>query len=97
MSALSRCIVYSTGLDKYGLVVQDLPDVLETWIKCLQALESFVFQKKLENSGKEAYILMDVIKSSLYHVLNAFGKEAPRLYAQGPFVAQFKRFLEYKE
>lgn len=46
-------------MDKYGLVVRDVPDVLSTLLKCLGALEKYALDKRLQGGSAEAIAVID--------------------------------------
>ena len=46
-------------MDKYGLVVRDLGDILTTLFKCLAALENFVAQNRVSGPAREAQSIID--------------------------------------
>jgi hypothetical protein len=48
-------------MDKYGLVVRDVPDVLSTLLKCLCALEKFALDQRLQGGSAEAIAVIDGI------------------------------------
>ena len=51
-------------MDKYGLVIRDVPDVLSTLLKCLSALEKFALDQRLQGGSAEAMAVIDGPSSS---------------------------------
>jgi hypothetical protein len=57
--ALCQLVVDSTKLDRFGLVSSDIPDVLNTVLHCLFALEHKFAKQRLSAFTIEASALMD--------------------------------------
>ncbi len=52
-------VVASTELDPYGLVLRDIPDVLNSLLKCCSSLEQFSIENRQFDPLLESQQLMD--------------------------------------
>lgn len=107
--ALCKWIVAATKVDRYGIVVSQIPKLLNALLDALEVLEKIDSEQTQEKKLKSTHVtsLIDgislkinfkVIKTGVYNIRIALGDEAPRISRNLPGSAtRFQKFVEYSE
>ncbi|TPX30104.1 hypothetical protein SmJEL517_g06253 [Synchytrium microbalum] len=83
---LSYLIVHSRKEDKYGVVANDLPQVLESTIKTLDSIEKYISNARLAGANQEgmcppeAGAICTAIRTFVYAVVEAYYEYLPKYY-----------------
>ncbi|CAC5417248.1 NDC1 [Mytilus coruscus] len=107
IEALSNFATASYTEDKFGVVQRSLPSTLTSLLNLQENVEKY-FKLAVTSSRRQTkdsmtkdaglkYLLQTTLKSSLYKIVNTFGKHLMSLKLQPDATRKLKQFIEYKE
>ncbi|OWF56314.1 nucleoporin NDC1-like [Mizuhopecten yessoensis] len=107
VEALSNFATASYTDDKYGVVQRSLPEIITAVVNLQENVEKHFKlattmsrrnQKDLGfNDTQLGYLLQTTLKSSMYKIVNTFGKHILSLNLSSECVRKLKLFMDYKE
>lgn len=107
IEALANFATASYTEDKFGVVQRSLPSTLTSLLNLQENVEKY-FKLAVTSSRRQTkdsmtkdaglkYLLQTTLKSSLYKIVNTFGKHLMSLKLQPDATRKLKQFIEYKE
>ncbi|KAJ3328494.1 Nucleoporin NDC1 [Blyttiomyces sp. JEL0837] len=107
IEAVATLLVAASKEDKYGTIQKDLPAVLESFLRCLCAVELFIDKPPgLPTSSKsdqgqilfrEPVALVKVLKTSTYSITNNFYEHLSQYEFDARWSSKLMSFTEYAE